>query len=354
MAQFQSRPLSQNQSRLIMLPGELRTKILRNLLYHTESIPCLFGIYSHEFEERTQKTAQLLRTCQQLQIEGSAILYGENTLDLCVDTSELDDDDPEWFGLDILDCFVGLPNSDIELGPDDTLFSYCAAIPPCTQSTRRSFSRLLTIYPSLVKFDKVSLDIHYSTQTGVFMACRLLVDLLFNKTVTVQPAFRGDDETIAEESLKSLCFLECKSLCLKGYEDSNLEEAGTRKFKVNDVYHLWRQFSEELLPSLPLFDGESFSDKFGAQINELRSAMMNYEKNEFEDRLAQFMDADRDGLVSKWIKYWQESEMQRLTDELAQVEGDALVALDGFRKQLQQGEKVPRLKMMDSRDLEGK
>lgn len=94
ISSFSQPRLSQNASPLLALPAELRLKILRNLLKE-ESLPVAYYLEdsSRESVERALSlSAQVLRCCQTLYLEGLDILYNENILCINVDKNRFHDE----------------------------------------------------------------------------------------------------------------------------------------------------------------------------------------------------------------------------------------------------------------------
>lgn len=103
-ATFENTRDSQVRSRLLQLPAELRFNILRLLLKKSDTIRSAEDCNDHqyfddkhtpewfqkhpEYDTVNNLSSQILRVCQQLYVDGKAILYQENTLSIyCSSTS---------------------------------------------------------------------------------------------------------------------------------------------------------------------------------------------------------------------------------------------------------------------------
>lgn len=237
---FNATQSPQNDSPLIGLPTELRTKILRMLLksdaplYSKEE--CKRGldvverdktlsqrvsnkdedsIKKGEYRKTTSLSSQVLRTCQQLYLEGCEVLYDENTI--CILIEEELDMIFRNCKVSILDHTLDIPSQLEDIGRKQ-------------RDTFRSSLGRGASYPSMDKFGRIRITssrtsdtIRYGTTETLAMAYRRFAEFCKDKYVDL--SFAKDDRILHGREvelyfdLDALRCIRCNSVSLPGNSD---------------------------------------------------------------------------------------------------------------------------------------
>lgn len=263
---------TQNQSRLVSLPVELRVKVLRTLLVAGEPILSLAHYAARintrykgaekRYKESVNLSAQIMPTCQDLYVEAKGILYEENTISVNPTTHEFGSirfrrrRNPVACAM--LDAVVGIPDLIEECEPIQDLVKNQEQKDPqqgakLLKQWREHFLRL---YPALEQFRhwRIEFDITFD-----FLAhfVRTLSKLLLGKRVTI--AFHGDLE-LRVLSLKSarmlgpLKLLRCEHITIQDNFHApvrhEIETVVESQLPIVDLYKEYAEF-RKLLQKLP-------------------------------------------------------------------------------------------------------
>ncbi|KAK5084873.1 hypothetical protein LTR70_007815 [Exophiala xenobiotica] len=251
----------QESSRLLRLPSELRLKILRLLhkaekpLNSCEAIPITqssLNGHAEALEDAESSifelSGQVLACCQQLEIEASAILYGENVLRMrCTATSdvhllnihclgahiqferrlpylnyeeEIHNFMSAYSGLQVYDLISKLPR--FNKNPHSHVYSVVEGL---------LVYRFIKNFHQLSKIRNIRLVVQYHGETDVFMACIALRAMLLDKNVVLVPRMTASGAHIIQdgggvvnpqlENLNPCRMLRCRSITF----ESNLSLA---------------------------------------------------------------------------------------------------------------------------------
>lgn len=326
----------QDVSPLLQLPAELRIKILRSLLkkpkpiYARSSSSSSAKDGSDEFNQPhdLELSSQLLRTCQQLYEEGRHVLYNENVL--CV---EYRPDTVDWLtgstGTDIC-CVLGqhlnLPYRPFGLPCRiSSFFEYARERDkvserpsPVWHTMKLPNYSLAQIYPALVAFRHITLEVRNPSKNRVFIACRVLHDLLVGKHVTMafletRSSRRSSEPTERDMGYVTGCgLLRCRSLRIRRptklerrtetrlVETENLVTGPTMS---DDTYQQWLDLEEYLVYGVPEINGRKFCDDERViwSIETVREAAVRYDSVKYEQHEREIM-----GVAGQWIEEFRE------------------------------------------------
>lgn len=188
---YQNSPSPQTSSRLLQLPAELLLMILR--LLHKSPRVLYYSIREYVevgYDPNVQLSSQLLRCCQSLHIDGERILYGGNTLGIICDNFWNHENGEERLGhCCFLDTAIELPSHSIDvprssfdlLSWTETSSTAPGARPPAYDLSLIDTDR----YAAALRFTKLEVDMTLREPEAVFLACRLLKDLVNDKQVTL-------------------------------------------------------------------------------------------------------------------------------------------------------------------------
>lgn len=285
---FDTPPKAQSSSPLLRLPAELRLMILGHLLFYTGGVICAYTHIGDEHEStpsgqqllreyRTslQRSAQVLRTCQQLYIDAHPLLYEKNTMQIHT----------QGGAIHVLDAFLNLPGvKEAEEGAKLDLLELAKSIEK--QYLQREFKedaeQIIRTYPALRKFQNFSIQVEYYDQEDVFMACRMLRNLLHNKHVTFMPQPQGLSDCDAVDFLEPCAFLKCESFNFGNFDDiEHLRVAVTGRTSVPDTLPMWLNFSNNFLVNLPHNIDESFECRHDQDYEKLKQHMLDYDMDAY-------------------------------------------------------------------------
>lgn len=284
---FAKPPTPQQASPLLRLPAELRVKILELRLGSAAIIKPL-TCSMRESVGSAQRSAQLLRTCQQLYYEGQVVLYDNSVVAIEFEQRF------EAYTCRILNSALHLSN--------------CFPIAPCTEEPsllngaraicrgegpdgmwrRVEAERFIQLYPTLMKIRCFRVCIQWDSQESVFVQFRVLRALLENKHVTC--VRRG----LVVDWLESCKILRCSSFNFKRpgdprlYEDlpitsdtiarntflQDLQETITSRTIVRDTFLQWSDFMTNFVPKNRVDDARG--------LYELKQHMLKCDFDAFE------------------------------------------------------------------------
>ena len=319
----------QGASSFLLLPAELRTKILHHLLRSSEPIPTYPRRSTRDNSETNEQyninfSSQLLRCCQQLYIEGQHILYHKNIL--CIDieftlpSTRTPDEGPLWWKPDrcfVLDLQLRLPSHAAD--PISLLdyimkqeqggasWSLCprscdAGDPPYT---------LPQIYPSLTLFRNIRLLVC----DRLLIACRVMRDFLLDKHVTLGlvEAFNETDQPLEDglysaRNISRCRILRCRSLRIERPETSipviearlsELEQVVAGPTKAIDTWQQCEELDEYVHFGLPKIERSLFcwDQRVTSVMRAAREAAEQYDVVGFEEQKGQVMEMAR-----QWMK----------------------------------------------------
>lgn len=182
---FERAAKSQSKSLLLLLPGELRMKVLRNLLKSEKVIETkselreswlliypdgekTLDITEREYLQQTTLSSQLMRCCQMLYDETRYVLYQENKLSIKLSQSSCH----------VLDLDLNLPQFTRKLDDQDQDILSIA-------KDRRSLRPFLTIYPIIAGFGAIVVKMSPKSHADLYADCRLFRNLLHGKRITI-------------------------------------------------------------------------------------------------------------------------------------------------------------------------
>jgi len=236
-------------SRFVQLPPELKLIIFRLLLKSSGPLepqgslrPNDIGLY----DQQTQLSSQLLRTCQTLFLEAGDMLYRQNTLVVDYDSAIGD-------RCHMLNISVPLPTDlweSFDVIPD--LVPYAAYRGRHDLRPDAAHRLLTNFYPSLLRFRLVHVNFHSDYVESTFVACRLLRGLLSGegREVTVPLA---NTLGVPRQSLHIGRHVQC----LKGLRCSAINILGAQGQDVSDVVSIVQ--SGEAAPDLVPFYSDLLS-----------------------------------------------------------------------------------------------
>lgn len=262
----------QSQSRLLQLPCELRQKILRCLLKSPDAFLPLDsdGQPWSQFEPEVSHvplTAQLLRTCQQMYVEASQILYEENVLHVDI-TAEAGGWKSHAIDTITFRTFAGsfyaVPDVRQPENKHITQLGIDLAIGPNMHSSSDSLHRFCL---ALRRMPKLRLVVNFRYQMDIYMCCRTIESVCRGKDVTIQ--FESSDEDYVGFAIKSVDILRsCKGLRCRSVRFEGLSEkvlAGTTAREVmavitgdqpyRDLFEWYHLFRSSLLSDDAIIDG---------------------------------------------------------------------------------------------------
>lgn len=207
--------VEQSGSRLLSLPTELRTEILRLLVKNRGNI---LPLVSTDTAANYHLSSQVLRCCQSLYHEAHHMLYQENTLAVvCKDGKPSE-------SISILDCIVYLPGEPLSnANTVDDLVSAARRAVSIFPSKRGSYERLCRIYPSLSQFSHVcvTLNMRIDSISKLSSLCRCLRGFVTQKQVAVDLSQLQHSMKDTEDILRCFRWWSCRSIRfsgLHGYE----------------------------------------------------------------------------------------------------------------------------------------
>jgi len=141
------------------------------------------GRSTQAYQDRIHLSSQLLRTCQILYREAGDYLYYENTL--VVGFQHHGSYGNEYF-CHMLDLHIEIMHdlSSPLTGIVD-LLSYAETLHRNWPITASTYQALVALWPSLLRFKKLQINIDIPSQSGIFLACYMMRSLLLDKTVKV-------------------------------------------------------------------------------------------------------------------------------------------------------------------------
>lgn len=208
----------QVDSRLIWLPIELRTKILRLLLRTLEPLP---ASAAYNCKADFQLSSQILRCCQTLYDETHHILYKENVLSVDC-TSDL-----PVHALVLLDCVVYLPVYPL-LSAKSVTDLESAAQNDAQNCPEHQFhyERCSRIIPALSKFDRMHVNFkpNFDSLQEISSPCRLLRSIATRKRIKVNlPELQSSIPSLSAW-VKCFQWWRCKSIEFHGLSDETTKD----------------------------------------------------------------------------------------------------------------------------------
>lgn len=304
----------QLSSSLIQLPCEIQLMILRILLKFRRAIPIDYrGMedYDTSYDPKKckdmraclgtlRKDSQLLRTCQYLYPLCQQVLYKENTLTVYL-KRHFSIYGPMVLRYSTLRCSflnnaVRFPTKLYDINSKATHFP---KVFNCESRRCSKLSTWLNRFPVLRKFSSYQIMIHMPTddlRESIFMACLLLREVLYQKTVTLKVIRDGSStsasgKSIAEkiDTLSGSKILKCNSITFPGYPSQstyNLSSLITNKSApVTEMYELYASYMKEFISNLPsLPDYSRFEDKYRADLERLKKCVLDYDVENFKKK----------------------------------------------------------------------
>lgn len=285
-------------SAFLLLPAELRVKILRCLLKKGDPIYSFGESVSPEAEHLQGRkesayaglslSSQLLRTCRQLLEEGFTILYKENTLSLYFSSHERYEPAVLYF----LDHEVDLSSC--------SRFSFM--LPqglegmikiPCSLHTKQDRRQCHLSYSILSRFQSMRLTIDAYQQNTIYQVCCFLCHLLLGKDVdlfVVQTGRYTPHEQRVLANLRACQRLRCRSLEIHYRPDiegateklREIERVATSSVEPYDPLPSWKAFNTNVLRQLGHVGPSSFNQKHCALVTELRQSAIEFDDASFE------------------------------------------------------------------------
>lgn len=247
------------------LPAELRLMVLGHILVYPAGV---ISACTHvgeedistpsgeqllqEYLKRLQCSGQLLRTCQQLYIEGHSLLYEKNTMQIHTQGGDVH----------ILYAFLSPPRMvKAEESARLDLLEFAKSIAKqFHHAYKEDAERIIRMYPALEKFKNFGINIVYADREDVFSACRMLRRLLHNRHVTFTPAPQSLSNCDAVSFLGPCKILKCQSFTLDRFDDlKHLRAAITGRTTVLDTFPLWLNFLRNFVCRLPKVNYEAFA-----------------------------------------------------------------------------------------------
>ena len=306
------------------LPPEVRLIILRCLLKSKGPILSfdkwhdLAGNIKNarsKYKRDLRRSAQVLRTCQTLWVEGYDILYRENTLSLWCEQMgfQFEVNVLKWTAEGLPCWMADLTSSSIDLV--DCLLGTCFW----------GNKPLIKKHVPLVKrFEAYHIDVylHHDEQNGqeaLFVLCRMLQPLLAGKDVTINITNDTDPEDPSEphrldlRELSGCKVLRCRSLLFKDYDNTDPVLIDVlRQTSEIDTYDLWLDFTRHFLPHPP--DIKAFEAVHKSQLEQLKEHTFEYDTERFIDLRTQIMK-----LAAAWYDTWAEKKSSPLLKQVDEI-----------------------------------
>lgn len=307
----------QTSSRLVQLPAEIRLKIYRLLhkndkpLYSEEEIEEVlndngpnadeeyFATSDHSllsYQSNVSLSSQLLATCQQVYLEGQAILYATNVLSICCNIRG------SYIDCSILNMMVTLP---VDIGdlPRENFDLFDLAI------GRNDMDSIL-MYSTLERFQTFRLVLFISWNSSaepIAVCCRVLQNLLLEKHVTIVPLgylvweLRSNNYRL----LSTLRYLRCSTISLNA-SDAGIIDVDDEIFSViqaNSSQAPFRDTVDTFLSVVSMvkkYCGDNYEYYCESMLNKLAEAAVTYDVNEFEDAMMQ-VSGELKSLKQEWM-----------------------------------------------------
>lgn len=280
-------------------------------------------------------SSQILQSCQQLHAEGTAILYGENSLSVLFEDHDCH----------ILDGMTEVPESsewccwdcsipDLALATLERSLS-CRSDLDYVDIEKRA-SNLRNMYGWLQNFSRIELSMNVNRQVEVYIAARILRDFVSAEDVTLVPTLiRKQLPNITW--LQSLRSLRCQSFkfpeCLAADREVLLSHAeticGTEEY--TDLLPLWNNLAHDddgILHHLPQIDGKDYHNR------DVRGLISDLEDAIIEEDVPK-VQAIRDQLstsAKSWLERWRSEEpgwvMKAASRKAQAIEHDYFVLVE--------------------------
>lgn len=316
---------AQNSSSPMRLPIELRLMILENILVYPAGI---IDTYRHvcgeskrhpggpqriqAYLKHLQGSGQLLRTCQQLFIEGHSQLYEKTTLQIHIQGDNLIIMDVELY-LGELEAQESVQLDLLEMA-HSTVESFKNTVKDePIQGSRKT----IRMYPTLRKFKHFNVNVDYEDQEEVFVACRVLRHLLHDKHATFTPEPQWLTNRNATDFLEACAVLRCQSFTFNKFNDiEHIRTAITSSTPVHDTFPLWLNFNCHFFPMLYAHVGNygGFFAKEKEDFSILKEHMLNYDMDACVRQQQLLMER-----AVEWIEEWAEDQINRLEAAVTQV-----------------------------------
>ncbi|KAK5941161.1 Glycosylphosphatidylinositol (GPI) anchor assembly protein [Knufia obscura] len=309
---------AQSVSSLMQLPPEIRLMIYRLLLKSPQPIRPRFDptrkAGEEPYDQQVDLSSQLLRTCRKIYWEASEVLYQENTLIIyCsswghrLSTSH------------ILDTSIEMPGDVLQTPADVSNLLSCAHTYGYKQyGSLNAVARdaLINVWPSLLRFKLVHLILDQEYDEHIFIACRLLRELLVGRGRYITLSLvKASNEIPPTRRIKCLNWLRCSSAHIENMPDqavSDVIRTVEGDSPVPDLLPLYfdlgvllrDQFEEHFYAGVePSIDSDGDDD----DLEGLRTAL-------FENDVERFLQTKNEVLITavKWNKDWKERGVAKL------------------------------------------
>lgn len=340
------------------LPAELRVKILRMLLKSPDPLDASNPFDDEADSESTSAdtdddsepegcsklSAQLLSCCQQLYAECAQVLYEENSLEVCCDWEVSDWPatlEMELFYCRILGDATQIPTKLKYLdGLDDSLLhhaSKCAGNRFNSPAERKSAKRLGTMLPATGRFRHIRMHVVAYKQKEIFIACRVLKDLLSDKDVVMSFYDR-----VEAPWLRSCLILRCRSIEFPDFRTEatkSLTHTMNASTAVKDKFRDWQKLVHDLLPQLAATVDYKFEYAEADLLKHMKQSVLDYNPAKAA--------SVREEILQKaiaWNTRWTEEEpvkiRKRAKEDIAMVETRGAEAAEALTKALAVKDKV--------------
>ena len=181
------------------------------------------GNYDRDYYSEVQLSSQVLRCCQLLHAEAGRVLYKENVLGITFGSrSDEDDEDHGLTHCEIFDTATQLPEHcfDIPEAQYDPL-SWGSVVNEAPQPIAwRSPLAVLdeNKYDAAQRFDMIEITVNCTQTYKVFVACRILRDLVKGKDVTVMaPTFDVEALAVLDDNAYAFGCWRCSLICFDNF-----------------------------------------------------------------------------------------------------------------------------------------
>ncbi|KAK5942032.1 hypothetical protein PMZ80_005985 [Knufia obscura] len=271
---FKNECSTQTSSILKRLPPELRIKIWK--LLHKNDGPLnalpIHGVKTNDNDwyqypaadlSLIELSGQALSCCQLFRLEAWAILYGANSLEIKFNKGTRDDHGNWLELLGIRLWYVpGLEGREGHCKIEKSLILRCGRT---ERDQWPQIYRLSKHFQSLSLVQNVRVMVGYSLPTDVYVACRIIRDLLIKKDVvfTIKPLRptsqqNHDNRSVELEYLKSSRILRCRSITFESDLDlSSIIKEVTSDKPLDDLFPKYRNIVETIR-DLPVINNRRF------------------------------------------------------------------------------------------------
>lgn len=294
-------PHNQAQSRLMRLPAEIRSKVLRFTLKRGDVLISLreyfqrhngAWIWSEKSWDRgVQLSSQVLATCQTLYSEAYGVLYDENHLGIFCHSKYGN----ESSILDELEVHVLDSSCEHEFSPgslidiEDALVEHTVFYSDRIETLGKHLGHSARRLDTIQRFSRIQVNFRVGdndlTATQIRVFCTVWMTILHNTHLRFQLSGPLPRKSVQNSTsiLKECRILRCKSFefpDFNGKECLSVERVICQSVASN-TFAMWRHFLREVVNPLPRNGQEEFQVRYKDQLDELQVYAESYHDQGF-------------------------------------------------------------------------